>query len=58
MTIAQGVSKIVTYKRQSAKGTLSGASGGQNLRRTTANFNLEKETYNGADEITSTPDDY
>lgn len=54
MTIAQGVSKIVTYKRQSAKGTLSGASGGQNLRRTTANFNLEKETYNGADEITST----
>ena len=54
MAIAQGVSKIVTFKRQSAKGTLSGASGGQNLRRTTANFNLEKETYNGADEITST----
>jgi hypothetical protein len=54
LAIAQGISKIVTYKRQSAKGTLSGASGGQNLRRTTANFNLEKETYNGADEITST----
>lgn len=54
MTTAQGVSKIVTFKRQSAKGTLSGASGGQNLRRTTSNFNLEKETYNGADEITST----
>jgi hypothetical protein len=54
MAIAQGVSKIVTFKRQSAKGTLSGASGGQNLRRTTANFNLEKDVYNGADEITST----
>jgi hypothetical protein len=54
MAIAQGVAKVLTYKRQSAKGTLAGASGGQNLRRTTANLDLEKETYNGADEITST----
>lgn len=52
--IAQGVAKVLTYKRQSAKGSLAGTSGGKNLRRTTANFNLEKETYNGADEITST----
>lgn len=54
MAIAQGVAKVLTYKRQTAKGTLAGASGGQNLRRTTANLDLEKETYNGADEITST----
>lgn len=54
MAIAQGVSKVLTFKRQTTKGTLAGSSGGQNLRRTTANFNLEKETYNGADEITST----
>lgn len=54
MAIAQGVAKILTFGRQASKGTLALDSVGQNVRRTTANFNLQKESFNGADEITST----
>lgn len=54
MSIAQGTAKVLTFGRQSGKGTLALTNSGQNLRRSTANFNLQKETYNGADEITST----
>lgn len=53
MTIAQGTSKQTRIKRQSAKGTLAGTSDGQILRRTSSVFELAKETYNTADEITS-----
>lgn len=52
--IAQGVAKVLTFGRQSAKGTLALTNSGQKVRRTTANFNLQKESFNGADEITST----
>ena len=45
MTIAKGTAKQVGYKKESAFGTLAGASGGKLLRRVTANFNLTKETY-------------
>lgn len=53
MTIAQGTSKQTRIKRQSAKGSLAGTSDGQILRRTSSVFELAKETYNTADEITS-----
>ncbi len=54
MAIAQGVSQQLRYKKQSAKGTLAGTSAGQVLRRTSATFELQKETYDTTDEITST----
>lgn len=53
MPLAQGRNKIVTYKRQSAKGTIATTSAAQNLRRITSGFELQKEAYNTADEITS-----
>lgn len=53
MAIAQGTSKQTRIKRQSAKGTLAGTTDGQILRRTSSVFELAKETYNTADEITS-----
>lgn len=52
MTIAQGTKKQVRFKRQSAKGSLAGTSDGQIVRRTSATFELAKETYDTADEIT------
>jgi hypothetical protein len=45
MTIAKGTAKQVGYKKESAFGTLAGASGGKLLRRVTASFNLTKDTY-------------
>lgn len=54
MSIGQGVAQQLRYKKQSAKGTLAGASAGQILRRTSATFELQKETYDTTDEITST----
>ncbi len=53
MTIGQGVAKQLRVKRQSAKGSLAGTSGGQILRRETAKFELQKETYTTESEITS-----
>jgi hypothetical protein len=53
MTIAQGTSKQTRFKRQSAKGSLAGTSDGQILRRESSTFELAKETYNTANEITS-----
>lgn len=53
MTIAQGTAKQTRIKRQSAKGSLAGTTDGQILRRTSSVFELAKETYNTADEITS-----
>lgn len=54
MTIAQGVAKELRAKRQAAKGSLAGATGGFKVRRTTASFELQKEAYTTEDEITST----
>ena len=48
---AQGVFKRVAYKKESTWGTPAGASGAKELRRTTAEFNLTKETYS-SNEIT------
>ena len=47
MAIATGINKSVRYKKETAGqwGVLPGATGGNVLRRVTANFNLEKETY-------------
>jgi hypothetical protein len=45
MPIAKGVSKKVAYKKESAWGTLPGATGGKYIRRVTSAFNLAKDTY-------------
>ena len=52
MALAQGVSKETRFKRQTAKGTLSGASAGQVLRRESSTFELAKEAYTTESEIT------
>lgn len=47
MALSTGVNKQVRYKKETAGqwGVLPGSTGGNVLRRVTANFNLEKETY-------------
>lgn len=45
MPIAKGVNKKVAYKKETTWGTLAGATAAQYLRRVTAEFNLEKQTY-------------
>ena len=45
MPIAKGTAKVVAYKRETVWGTLAGAASGKQLRRVTADFNLEKESY-------------
>jgi len=50
--MAQGIAKQLIYKKQVAKGSPASGSGGQLLRRRTANFTLARETYEN-DEITS-----
>jgi len=54
MPVAQGRNKELRFKRQTVLGTIAGTSGGQRLRRVTSGFELQKETYNTSDEITST----
>jgi hypothetical protein len=45
MAISKGTAKVVAYKKESTWGTLAGATGGKQVRRVTADFNLTKETY-------------
>jgi hypothetical protein len=45
MPISKGTAKVVAYKKETTWGQLAGATGGKQLRRVTADFNLEKETY-------------
>ena len=45
MAKAQGVNKKVSFKKETTWGELAGASGGKQVRRVTADFNLQKETY-------------
>ena len=45
MPISVGINKQVRYKKETTWGTLAGTTGGNVLRRVTAAFNLEKETY-------------
>ena len=52
MAVAQGIAKQLSYKVQGAKGTAASGSGGQLLRRESANFQLMKDTYS-SNEITS-----
>lgn len=52
MAVAQGVAKQTRFKRQSSKGTLAGTSLGQIVRRESSTFELAKETYDTASEIT------
>jgi hypothetical protein len=46
MPLAQGVSKVVAYKKEGTWGTAAaGGAGAKAMRRVTAAFNLSKETY-------------
>lgn len=45
MTISVGTSKVVAYKKEANFGELAGETGGKQLRRVTADFNLVKEAY-------------
>lgn len=47
--IAQGVSKILAYKKQSGLGSPASGADGQQLRRTTSTINLTKEAYQSAE---------
>lgn len=45
MPISKGTAKVVVYKKEATWGQLPGATDGKQLRRVTADFNLQKETY-------------
>lgn len=47
--IAQGVSKVLAYKKQTGLGSPASGSGGQELRRTSSTINLTKEAYQSAE---------
>jgi hypothetical protein len=49
MPIAKGTAKRVAYKKETTWGTLAGPTLAKQLRRVTADFNLEKETYESAE---------
>lgn len=49
MPISKGVSKQVAYKKEASFGTVPAASGAKLLRRVTASFNLNKETYESSE---------
>jgi hypothetical protein len=49
MPISKGTAKVVAYKKEATWGQLAGATGGKQLRRVTADFNLEKETYESSE---------
>lgn len=45
MPTAEGLRKVVAYKKELSFGTLASPVGAQAIRRVTSNFNLTKETY-------------
>lgn len=47
--IAVGVKKRIAYKKESTWGTLAGATGAQQVRRVTSQFNLKKAVYESAE---------
>jgi hypothetical protein len=49
MTIAQGVKKVVSYKKQTGLGVAASGGGGQELRRVTSTINLTKETFQSSE---------
>lgn len=52
MAVAQGQLQRLAYKKQTGLAVAASGSGGQYLRRETANFNLKKDTFN-SNEITT-----
>lgn len=50
MAIAVGTKKVLSYKKETSWSVLAGNTGGKQLRRVTADFNLVKEAYQ-SDEI-------
>lgn len=52
MAFAEGINKIVSYKKQAGQGTAASGAGGQKLRRETATFNNPKDTFS-SNEINS-----
>lgn len=49
MAKAKGVSKRLSYKKESAFGVLAGATGATQLRRVTGDFNLKRDSYESSE---------
>ena len=49
MAIAQGVKKVLSYKKQTGLGVPASGIGGQELRRVTSTINLTKETFQSSE---------
>jgi hypothetical protein len=49
MTLSTGVKKVVSYKKETNWGELAGPTAGKQLRRVTADFNLNKESYESSE---------
>lgn len=49
MAKARGISKVVAYKKETTFGELAGNVGAKQLRRTSADFTLEKENYESSE---------
>lgn len=45
MTVAQGINKVLAYKKQTGLGSAASGSGGQKLRRETSSFSAPADTY-------------
>lgn len=45
MAVAQGINKILTYKKQTGLGSAASGTGGQKLRRETSSFSAPADTY-------------
>lgn len=52
MTVAQGIQKTIAYKKQTGLGTAASGTGGQLVRRETATFSTQKDSYS-SNEIVS-----
>ena len=49
MAKAKGVSKRLSYKKETTFGVLAGATGGTQLRRVTGDFNLKRDSYESSE---------
>lgn len=52
MSIAQGISKITVFKKQSGLGVAASGTGGQVMRREKSEFRLEKDTFENNEIVT------
>lgn len=51
MTIASGINTVVAYKKQSSLGTISGETGGKEIRRVSCTLDISKDTYESNEKV-------